>query len=66
MNKEEHFNRFLDAIEDYLSTEGWYTQGYYIRQKCKTFEEVEKYLTDHCYTKIESKQIVDRIKAGTL
>lgn len=56
------FNRFLDRLNDYLYERGWSTNGYYIRQKCKSFEEVEAYLTEHCYGKEESAEIVKKLK----
>jgi len=61
-----HFQRFLDALDQYLYDQGWYINGFYIKQKCKTFAEAEQYLIDHCYTKTESAEIVARIKLQTL
>ena len=65
LSERNHFNRFLDAIDDYLYGEGWYINGRCIRQKCKTFEEVEKYLFEHCYSKIESRGIVSKLRLQT-
>ena len=59
----QHFNRFLDRLDDYLYDQGWYTNGEYIKQKCKDYQEVETYLTEHCYGAFESKRIVEQIKS---
>ena len=62
---DEHFQRFLSAMEYYLYDASWYTQSMYVK-KCKTFDDVEKYLTDHCYSRSESAEIVAKIKLQTL
>lgn len=64
--KNCHFERFLDAMDAYLIEDGWYINGKYIREKCKTFEDVEQYLFEHCYSRMESKMIVASLKLKTL
>lgn len=62
----EHFARFLDAIDDYLYKEGWFINGHYIKLKCKTFDEVTEYLVQHCYSQWEAEDIVAKLKLQTL
>jgi hypothetical protein len=61
-----HFDRFLTTLDGYLYQQGWYTNGAAIREKCKTFEEVEAYLSDHCYSKSEAKELVAKLRLQSL
>jgi len=58
------FERFLDRLDDYLYERGYYTNGRYIKEKCKTYEEVEKYLNEHCtfINEQDGKIIIRRIR----
>lgn len=59
-----HFQLFLRALSDYLYSEGWYTQSDIIT-RAKSYEDVESYLTEHCYSAEETKEIVTKLKAQT-
>jgi len=61
----QEFSRFLERLDDYLYDHGWYTNGYYIKQKCQSYQDVEKYLTEHCYEAAESAVIVRKLKEET-
>ena len=61
-----HFSRFLDTLDDYLYSQGWYINGYYIKKKCQTYDQVEQYLIDHCDGETKAREIVARIKLETL
>lgn len=56
--KRKRFDLFVDNLDDYLYLRGWYVNGSYIREKCHTLADVEEYLTNHCYSRIESKRII--------
>lgn len=58
----QEFNRFIERLDDYLYERGFYTNGYYIKQKCKSYQDVEKYLTEHCYEPSESAEIVKKLR----
>ena len=60
----DHFSRFLDVISDYLYSHGWYSQACYVRDK-KTCQEVLDYLTNHCYSRSESEDIVAKYQLMT-
>lgn len=70
MTEEErkaHFERFMDTLDDYLYSVGWYVQGQRMRARgLSTFQQVEDYLVDHCYGRTEAQEIVARIKLQTL
>ncbi len=65
MNKNGEFDRFLTLLARYLYNQGWYTQGHYVQART-TYEEVETYLAEHCYSREKSKQIVEDIKQQML
>ena len=64
-HSKDHFIRFLYEMSIYLYFQGWYSQIYYIVEKCSTFEEVEEYLCQHCYSRDKSKKILLEIKLRT-
>jgi len=64
--RQANFNDFLEALGDYLYKQGWYVNGQYIKQKCKTYKEVEDYLEEHCYSRPKSKQIVEQFRQKVL
>lgn len=65
--KNNHFERFLEALDEHLYNEGWYVAVSRIRARnLSTFEEVINYLHEHCYSKTESEEIVYKIMLQTL
>ncbi len=61
MSDNKEFDKFLTLLARYLYDQGWYTQGHYVQSRT-TYEEVEKYLGDHCFSKEKSQQIVEQFK----
>jgi hypothetical protein len=66
MMKNKYFEKFLDGIDDYLYEQGWYINGRCIREQCKSFEEVEAYLSDHCFSKAESHEVVSKLRLSVM
>jgi len=61
----QEFSRFLERLDEYLYERGFYINGYYIRKNCQSYEDVQKYLTKHCYDDSESANIVRKLKEET-
>lgn len=67
MNNKTEFERFLDLLDDYLYSEGWYVQGTFIKQRgFVTYKEVEDYLVEHCYSRKEAQEIIQGIASQIL
>lgn len=58
----DDFEQFLTLLDEFLYSQGWYTNGWYIREKCHTYEEIENYLEEHCYSRAKSKEVVETIR----
>ena len=53
----DQFELFLNAVSEYLYSDGWYTQSHNVKKK-KTKQEVLEYLEFHCYDEEEAEDVI--------
>jgi ribosome modulation factor len=61
MTQSEQFDRFLTLVARYLYDQGWYTQSHYVQTRT-TYEAVEEYLENHCYSREKSRLLVEQFR----
>jgi truncated hemoglobin YjbI len=65
---DKTWQQFLEKLEEYLYSHGWYSNGPAIQQRVRdgkiiegNYNQVIDYLTTHCYEHGHATEIVDRI-----